>query len=167
LLLGDSGAGKSTFLERFCYREHGVGQEEVQASKGGGAEVKESETVQGKWQPGQPIPLFMPLPKLKKPLEEAVEEVLREGFSEEEIKELKKHERFHLFFDAYDELNEWESVYAKNSLESWKVEKMVVTCRAEHVTNAARATRNIFRHAMRRGARKVGSASSKCMYLQF
>ncbi|KAF9097335.1 hypothetical protein BGX29_008133, partial [Mortierella sp. GBA35] len=80
LILGDSGAGKSTFNRHL-----------------------ENELWES-YQPGGRIPLFINLPALERPEKELVAEQLRIfNFSKQQIWELKQHRQFILICDGYDE----------------------------------------------------------------
>ncbi|KAG9064488.1 hypothetical protein KI688_003678 [Linnemannia hyalina] len=80
LILGDSGAGKSTSIRHL---EHEIWQE---------------------YKAGGRIPLFINLPALERPEKNLVAEQLRtHNFLEDQIRKLKKHRRFILICDGYDE----------------------------------------------------------------
>jgi transcriptional regulator with AAA-type ATPase domain len=80
LLMGDSGAGKSTFnRELECYL--------WQAYKKGGI-----------------IPLHINLPSIEKPEHDMIAKQLRKAeFTEPQIRELKLHRKFTLICDGYDQ----------------------------------------------------------------
>ncbi|KAG0049073.1 WD_REPEATS_REGION domain-containing protein, partial [Linnemannia elongata] len=93
LILGDSGAGKSTFnryLENELWKEY----------KSGGR-----------------IPLFINLPALERPEKELVAEQLRTyDFTGDQIRELKKHRQFVLICDGYDERQLTSNLHTTNLL---------------------------------------------------
>ncbi|KAG0285118.1 WD_REPEATS_REGION domain-containing protein, partial [Linnemannia gamsii] len=112
LILGDSGAGKSTFnrhLENSLWKDY----------KTGGR-----------------IPLFINLPAIERPNKELVEEQLRiHGFSEDEIHELKQNRQFMLICDGYDESQLTTNLHNTNLLnqsEQWDT-KMILTCRTQYL----------------------------------
>ncbi|OAQ27426.1 WD40 repeat-like protein [Linnemannia elongata AG-77] len=140
LILGDSGAGKSTFnqhLDNELWKEY----------KSGGR-----------------IPLFINLPALERPEKELVAEQLRTyDFTCEQIRELKKHRQFILICDGYDESQLTSNLHTTNLLNrsgQWDV-KLLITCRTQYlgpdyrvgfVPNAAgkynRAANNLFMEAV-------------------
>lgn len=80
LVLGDSGTGKSTFNR---YLEHELWKE---------------------YKPGDRTLLFINLPGLERPGREQVVEQLRTyDFTDDQIRELKKHRQLILISDGYDE----------------------------------------------------------------
>ncbi|KAK3816260.1 MAG: WD40-repeat-containing domain protein [Benniella sp.] len=112
LLLGDSGAGKSTFnraLECNLWR----------AYKKGGL-----------------IPLFINLPAIENPDHDMISKQLRKlEFTESQIGELKIRRKFILICDAYDESQQTHNLYTTNRLNQpgeWEA-KMVISCRSEHL----------------------------------
>ena len=137
VLLGDSGAGKSTFMGRLW------------------------SLLAKEWKDGRPIPLLIPLPQLSKPLETAVEEALEKAlhcdwnsFSSEEQQALRDKE-FIFLFDAFDELGRSDSLYEKNKLGQWKFRLMVVTCRAQYLNEMEEVDwRNCFQ--VRKNGRRAG-----------
>ncbi|KAH7056815.1 hypothetical protein BKA57DRAFT_214105 [Linnemannia elongata] len=112
LILGDSGAGKSTFNKHL----------EV--------ELLHSYTIGG-W-----IPLFINLPAIDRPVRELMSEQLKEhGFSETQMQELRQHRRFVVICDGYDESQLITNVYTSNLFNrpgKWKV-KMVISCRTQYL----------------------------------
>src|SRR5207237_7187884 len=88
LLLGDSGSGKSLYTQGL---------------------------VAKKWQsyaPKQCIPLWISLPSLKNPLEQAIEETLQKsGLTTSEIKQLKQEKQFLFIFNGYDEIRQIKKLY--------------------------------------------------------
>ncbi|KAF9362805.1 hypothetical protein BGX34_005462 [Mortierella sp. NVP85] len=113
LLLGDSGAGKSTFsreLEADLWRSY------------------ESKTGR--------IPLHIYLPTINKPEDDMIAKKLRKDeFNELQIREMRHHRRFILICDGYDECQQTQNLYMSNQLNQpgeWDVQ-MVVFCRIEHL----------------------------------
>jgi len=112
LLLGDSGAGKSTFnRELEChlwqkYVKNGV------------------------------IPLHINLPAIEKPEHDMIAKQLRRvEFTEPQIRELKLHRKFILICDGYDESQQSHNLYTSNRLNEtgeWRA-KMVISCRSEYL----------------------------------
>ena len=112
LLLGDSGAGKSTFnreLEYYLwlsYKKNGT------------------------------IPLHIILPAIDKPEHDIIAKQLRKAeFSEPQIRELKLHRKFTLICDGYDESQQTHNLYTSNKLNKpgeWNA-KMVISCRSEYL----------------------------------
>ncbi|KAK3811110.1 MAG: hypothetical protein J3Q66DRAFT_443360 [Benniella sp.] len=112
LLLGDSGAGKSTFNREFeCHL--------WRAYKKGGT-----------------IPLHINLPAIDKPEQDMIPKHLRRcAFSEPQIRELKLHHSFILICDGYDESQQTNNLYTSNGLNQpgeWSA-KMVISCRSEYL----------------------------------
>ncbi|KAF9366593.1 hypothetical protein BGX34_000613 [Mortierella sp. NVP85] len=112
LLLGDSGAGKSTFNREFeCHL--------WQSYKKTGA-----------------IPLYINLPAIDKPEYDMIAKQLRKDeFTEPQIRELKLHREFILICDGYDESQQTHNLYTRNRLNQpgeWKA-KMVISCRSEYL----------------------------------
>ncbi|KAK3821648.1 MAG: hypothetical protein J3Q66DRAFT_386440 [Benniella sp.] len=113
LLLGDSGAGKSTFnrhLECELWNKY-------------------------KKNTGR-IPLHINLPAIDKPEQDMIAKQLRKAeFTEPEIRELKVHRSFILICDGYDETQQTHNLYMSNRLNQpgeWNVQ-MVVSCRSEYI----------------------------------
>ncbi|MCX8567208.1 MAG: WD40 repeat [Glomeribacter sp. 1016415] len=111
LLLGDSGAGKSTFnrmLETNLWKAY---------------------------QKGGRIPLFIHLPAIDKPEHDLITKALRkEGLSEPQIKELKAYRECIVICDGYDESQQTHNLYMSNRLNQageWRVQ-MVISCRSEY-----------------------------------
>ncbi|KAK3813183.1 MAG: WD40-repeat-containing domain protein [Benniella sp.] len=112
LLLGDSGAGKSTFnRELECHL--------WQSYKKGGV-----------------IPLHINLPALDRPEHDMIAKQLRRvEFTEPQIRELKAHRKFLLICDGYDESQQNHNLYTSNRLNQsgeWNA-KMVISCRSEYL----------------------------------
>jgi predicted NACHT family NTPase len=112
LILGDSGAGKSTFNRTL------------------GAELWNH------YKPGDRIPLFIYLPSIDKPDDDLVAKHLRKfGITEDEIIQLKMNREFILICDAYDETQLQPNLYRKNQLNEyggWKA-RMIISCRIEYI----------------------------------
>ncbi|KAK3813993.1 MAG: hypothetical protein J3Q66DRAFT_411466 [Benniella sp.] len=120
LLLGDSGAGKSTFIRAL----------ECDLWKS--------------YKKGGPIPLHINLPAINKPDQDMIAKQLRRSefsesqikeFSESQIKELKTHREFILICDGYDESQQTHNLYTTNRLNhpgEWQA-KMVISCRSEYL----------------------------------
>ncbi|KAG9071590.1 WD repeats region domain-containing protein [Linnemannia hyalina] len=112
LIMGDSGAGKSTFnrhLENKLWTHYEV---------------------------GGPIPLFINLPALKQPDEDLVAKQLRTiDFSEEQIWDLKQHRQLLLICDGYDESQLISNLHTTNLFNrpgQWDV-KLLITCRTQYL----------------------------------
>jgi WD40 repeat protein len=112
LVLGDSGAGKSSFNRHL---EHQLWQ---------------------KYKADGPIPLFINLPALDRPDKELVTEHLRRlDFPDELIWAMKQTRRFVLICDGYDESQLTCNLHTTNLLNQsgqWKA-KLVVTCRTQYL----------------------------------
>jgi len=113
LLLGDSGAGKSTFNRQLeC------------------DQWKEYKKNTGR------IPLVINLPAIDKPEQDMVAKQLRRSeFTEPEIRELKMHRTLILICDGYDESHQTHNLYMSNRLNQpgeWNA-KMVISCRNEYL----------------------------------
>ncbi|KAF9349468.1 hypothetical protein BGX26_012239 [Mortierella sp. AD094] len=113
LLLGDSGAGKSTFnreLEGDLWRAY--------------------KKYEGR------IPVFVTLPAIEKPEQDLIAKQLRNAdFSEAQIRELKAYREFVLICDGYDECQQTHNLYTSNRLNQhgeWNA-KMVISCRSEYL----------------------------------
>ncbi|KAG9070423.1 hypothetical protein KI688_007959 [Linnemannia hyalina] len=110
LVLGDSGAGKSTFN---CHLEHRLWTD---------------------YKPGDPIPLFINLPSIDHPDQELVVKQLRiHSFSDDQIMEIKLHRQLILICDGYDESQQLVNLHRTNSLNQpgqWNT-KMVISCRTQ------------------------------------
>ncbi|KAG0003313.1 hypothetical protein BGZ79_001156 [Entomortierella chlamydospora] len=112
LLLGDSGAGKSTFnrnLEIDLWKVY--------------------KKIVGR------IPLFVHLPTIDKPEHNLIDKQLRKlNFTEEQIRELKSYREFILICDGYDESPQTRNLYVSNHLNQpgeWRAQ-MVISCRTEY-----------------------------------
>ncbi|KAF9113975.1 hypothetical protein BGW39_003543, partial [Mortierella sp. 14UC] len=88
LILGDSGAGKSTFNHHLEYQ------------------------LWSEYKRGGDIPLFINLPSIHEPRDDMVGKHLKtQGFSEAQIQELKDHRRLVVIGDGYDEMLSCRSQY--------------------------------------------------------
>ncbi|KAG0052444.1 hypothetical protein BGZ83_002610 [Gryganskiella cystojenkinii] len=112
LILGDSGAGKSTFnrrLERDLWQVYKT---------------------------GELIPLLIDLKTIENPDQDLVGQQLScYDFSPEHIRELKQTRRFILICDGYDECRRWSNLHTNNGFNKpsqWRV-KMIVTCRTQYL----------------------------------
>ncbi|KAF9118289.1 WD_REPEATS_REGION domain-containing protein, partial [Mortierella sp. 14UC] len=112
LVLGDSGAGKSTFnleLEHVLWKGY---------KKRG------------------PIPLYINLPTIDDPAHDLIEKQLQYlNFSNDQIQEMKLHRHVVLICDGYDESQLKVNLHATNNfnqLGQWKV-KMVISCRTQYL----------------------------------
>ncbi|KAG9066999.1 hypothetical protein KI688_012911 [Linnemannia hyalina] len=112
LILGDSGAGKSTFNKHL---EHRLWLE---------------------YKRGGPIPLFINLPALERPSKDLMGEQLRKhNFSEDQIQELKQYRQFIVICDGYDESQLTVNIHNSNSFNTsgqWNV-KLVISCRSQYL----------------------------------
>jgi len=112
LLLGDSGAGKSTFNREFeCH-------------------------LWRIYKKGGTIPLHINLPAIDKPEQDMIPKHLRRcEFTETQIRELKLYHNFVLICDGYDESQQTNNLYTSNRLNQqgeWNA-KMVISCRSEYL----------------------------------
>jgi len=112
LLLGDSGAGKSTFNREFeCH-------------------------LWRTYKKGGTIPLHINLPAIDKPEQDMIPKHLRRcEFTEPQIRELKLHHNLILICDGYDESQQTNNLYTSNRLNQpgeWNA-KMVISCRSEYL----------------------------------
>ncbi|KAG0062843.1 hypothetical protein BGZ89_010368, partial [Linnemannia elongata] len=112
LILGDSGAGKSTF-NRYLERQ-----------------------LWTAYQDSDPIPLLINLPTIERPVKELIAEHLRtNNFSEEQIREMKQYRQFVLICDGYDESQLTFNLHTTNLFnlpDQWNV-KMVISCRTQYL----------------------------------
>ncbi|KAG0283704.1 hypothetical protein BGZ96_011910 [Linnemannia gamsii] len=112
LLLGDSGAGKSTF------------------------NIQLEHTLWKEYKRGGPIPLYINLPTIDSPGQSLISKELRyQNFSEDQIHELKLHRQFIILCDGYDEGQLRINLHTTNQFNQpgeWKV-KMVVSCRSQYL----------------------------------
>ncbi|KAG0319869.1 hypothetical protein BGZ99_004872 [Dissophora globulifera] len=114
VILGDSGAGKSTFNR---YLEYDLWE---------------------KYKPGSSIPLFVDLKTINNPDQDMVKRSL-EGlgvFSRQQMDELKRSRQFILICDGYDERGKWTNLHTNNSFNKpshWKA-KLIITCRTQYLS---------------------------------
>ncbi len=115
LLLGDSGAGKSTFnsaLEARLWQAYYLNNTEQKR-----------------------IPLLIALPEIDDPTRELVEKHLSlKGFSQKQIRELKKNHEFVFILDSYDESQQSRNLYLANKINQeggWQGQ-MIIGCRSEY-----------------------------------
>ncbi|KAG0013694.1 hypothetical protein BGZ80_010914, partial [Entomortierella chlamydospora] len=112
LILGDSGAGKSTFNRAL--------------------EISLWDKYDGK---DKRIPLFIHLPAIKDQERDMMAERLRKAnFTEIQILELKLHREFIVICDGYDESQQTHNLYMSNELNQpggWRAQ-MVISCRTEY-----------------------------------
>lgn len=113
LLLGDSGAGKSTFNR----------------------ELEFSLWQMYKSRTGQ-IPLYIDLATIDKPEHDMIAKQLRrDEFTDAQIREMKHHRKFILICDGYDESQPIYNLYTSNRLGQpgeWDA-RMVISCRSENI----------------------------------
>ncbi|MCX8565743.1 MAG: WD40 repeat [Glomeribacter sp. 1016415] len=115
LLLGEAGSGKSTF-NRSLARDLWEKYEQ--------ADRKEDEH----------IPVFIPLTTLKDPNENLLTEYFtEEGFSKEQIQQLRQKRRFIFILDGYDEIKHRQrAFYTDNKLDKWDA-KVIISSRPEYL----------------------------------
>ncbi|OAQ22447.1 WD40 repeat-like protein, partial [Linnemannia elongata AG-77] len=110
LVLGDSGAGKSTFNRHL---EHRLWTE---------------------YKPGDPIPLFINLPAIDRPDKDMIAKQFKvHSFSEDQIMEIKLHRQLILICDGYDESQQLVNLHETNLLNQpgqWNT-KMIISCRTQ------------------------------------
>jgi WD40 repeat protein len=113
LLLGDSGAGKSTFmreLENLLWQSY-----ESKADR---------------------IPIHINLPSIDKPEHDLIAKQLRKAdFTEPQIREMKRHRKILLICDGYDESQLTHNLYMSNKLNQpgeWNA-RMIISCRTEYL----------------------------------
>ncbi|GJJ77482.1 protein HIRA/HIR1 [Entomortierella parvispora] len=112
LVLGDSGAGKSTF-NRHLERE-----------------------LWSSYKPGEAIPLFINLPAIDRPDQDLIRKQLQlYNFSDIQIQELKRHYRIILICDGYDETQLKVNLHTSNLLnqKGQPDTKMIISCRSGFV----------------------------------
>ncbi|MCX8565400.1 MAG: WD40 repeat [Glomeribacter sp. 1016415] len=116
LLLGEAGSGKSTF-NRYLARSLWEGYDK-EANKSGQT----------------PIPLFISLSSLKEPNTNLISEYLKkEGFTKDQIADLKANYRFIFILDGYDEIKDRTRLfYIENELDEWQA-KVIVSSRPEYL----------------------------------
>jgi len=113
LLLGDSGAGKSTFSREL-----------------------EFDLWQSYKSKSDRIPLLINLPAIDKPeIDMIAKQLRRNEFTEPQIREMKYHRKFILICDGYDESQQTHNLYMSNRLNQtgeWDAQ-MIISCRSEYV----------------------------------
>jgi len=113
LLLGDSGAGKSTFSREL-----------------------EFDLWQSYTNKADRIPLHINLPAIDKPEHDMIAKQLRrDEFTESQIREMKHYRKFILICDGYDESQQTHNLYMSNRLNQdgeWDAQ-MVISCRSEYL----------------------------------
>jgi len=115
LLMGDSGAGKSTFNRELEFELW-----QLYKNKAGR------------------IPLHINLPAIDKPEHDMIAKQLRRAeFTESQIREMKHYRKFILICDGYDESQQTHNLYMSNRLNQegeWDAQ-MVISCRTEYLGN--------------------------------
>lgn len=110
LILGDSGAGKSTFNRHL---EH---------------------HLWNNYKKDEPIPLFINLPTIVQPGQDMIgKQLMAHAFSDDLIVEMKLHRQFILICDGYDESQLTINLHTTNRLNQngqWRA-KMIVSCRTQ------------------------------------
>jgi uncharacterized protein YjbI with pentapeptide repeats/energy-coupling factor transporter ATP-binding protein EcfA2 len=112
LILGESGAGKSTFLRHTC-------------------QVLSQASLED---PSAPIPVWVELPRLRD-LKRGIHEVLRQWISEVNITAMQdmSNKSFCFLFDSYDEVSGTNFLFDLNELSNWKgTIQMITTCRTQY-----------------------------------
>jgi len=113
LLLGESGAGKSTFSRELEY-----------------------ELWQSYKNKTGRIPLHISLAAIDKPEHDMIAKQLRRAeFTEPQIREMKQYRKFILICDGYDESQQTHNLYMSNQLNQpgeWDAQ-MVISCRTEYI----------------------------------
>jgi predicted NACHT family NTPase len=113
LLLGDSGAGKSTFSHEL-----------------------EFDLWQSYTNKADRIPLHINLPAIDKPeVDMIAKQLRRDEFTEPQIREMKHYRKFILICDGYDESLQTHNLYMSNRLNQpgeWDAQ-MVISCRSEYL----------------------------------
>ncbi|KAG0298188.1 hypothetical protein BGZ96_001733 [Linnemannia gamsii] len=112
LVLGDSGSGKSTFNLEL---EH---------------------TLWKNYKKYGPIPLFINLPTINDPDHDLIKkQLLRHDFSEDQIREMKRHRHFVVICDGYDESQLMTNLHTTNQFNQtgqWQA-KVVISCRSQYL----------------------------------
>ncbi|KAF9170686.1 hypothetical protein BGX20_008645 [Mortierella sp. AD010] len=114
LLLGDSGAGKSTFNRALETKLWTAYQKDTNNN----------------------IPIFVDLPSIVNPEQDLIAKQLRKlDFTDEQIMELKSQRQITLICDGYDECQQTTNLYESNQLNQsggWVVQ-MVISCGTEYI----------------------------------
>jgi predicted NACHT family NTPase len=106
-LIGDAGAGKSTFTRQLAH------------------------ILWREYRPGGTIILFISLPTIKDPVHNLIHEHLEEKgkFSKDQIQDLKENRRFVLILDGYNETAERDqNIYMSNTLGNWQAQVTASCC---------------------------------------
>ncbi|BBE08980.1 WD40 repeat-containing protein [Mycoavidus cysteinexigens] len=115
LLLGEAGAGKTTFNRHL------------------------TRTLWDKYQqfPDAPIPLFIALAEHKPSREDLIESyLLEQGFSENAIEVLRKENRCIFILDGFDEIKDHaQAFYTDNKLDHWKNAQIIISSRPEYLAD--------------------------------
>ncbi|KJU82397.1 repeat-containing protein [Candidatus Magnetobacterium bavaricum] len=117
LLLGDSGAGKSTFCAHLFTK--------LRDAYLNGGDV--------------PLPVFIKLGTLSAGVKAGTfvdDELRRHGLDPLAIEGLKKGKGVIFFLDGYDELGEKISLFKKDWLNHWTNAKVIITCRNQHLSKS-------------------------------
>ncbi|KAK3810065.1 MAG: WD40-repeat-containing domain protein [Benniella sp.] len=118
LLLGDSGAGKSTFNRELEFELW-----------------KSYSTKTGR------IPLLINLPAIDKPEHDMIAKQLqRNKFTDSQIREMKRGRKFVLICDGYDESQQTHNLYMRNRFNQqgeWDAQ-MIISCRIEYIGSGYR-----------------------------
>jgi len=124
LLMGDSGAGKTTFA-------YHLAQTLWQAHEKGFAKNK-------------PIPVLIPLITIEEVEKRLIQEHFgHQGLSPEEIRLLKEHFSFVFILESYDERDCFKNLYQTNRLDGWNC-KVITTCRSQSLLNKRENYRSYF-----------------------
>ncbi|KAG0049620.1 hypothetical protein BGZ83_005545 [Gryganskiella cystojenkinii] len=114
LLLGDSGAGKTTFNRELDLKLWKAYMEKPKTAR---------------------VPLFISLPAINRPEQDLIAKHLRIcEFSEPQIREMKDREIV-IICDGYDESQQFQNLYESNGFNKdggWHVQ-MIISCRSEHL----------------------------------
>lgn len=110
LISGDSGSGKSTFMDFF--------ERHLWNQRDQGSDL---------------IPIHICLPKVVRDFPHLVREALSGFFSEDQIKELKRNSHNVVFLlDAYDEMKRQDNVIQSSDIQHWPDAKIIITCRTNY-----------------------------------
>ncbi|KAG0308429.1 hypothetical protein BGZ97_013381, partial [Linnemannia gamsii] len=119
LLLGVSGAGKSTF------------------------DIQLEHTLWKDYKQGDPIPLYINIPAINNPYSDLIDKQLRRLriFSDVQTQELRQTRQFIVICDGYDESRLKKNLYTNNLLnqpEQWQA-KLVISCRSQYLNSDYRS----------------------------